>query len=73
VLFVTHHIDEAIYLSDRIVVLGGSPAGVQRIIDIDFPKPRWTYDVRAEPRFAELRALLRREIFRSNSARECTP
>lgn len=65
VLFVTHHIDEAIYLSDRIVVLGGSPAGVQKIINVDFPKPRWTYDVRADPRFSELRALLRQEIFQS--------
>ena len=49
VLFVTHHIDEAIYLSDRIVVLGGQPAGIREIIHVPFAKPRWTYDVRAEP------------------------
>jgi NitT/TauT family transport system ATP-binding protein len=66
VLFVTHHIDEAIYLSDRIVVLGGNPAGVQHVINVDFPKPRWTYDVRAEPRFSKLRAELRQEIFQSS-------
>ncbi len=65
VLFVTHHIDEAIYLSDKIVVLGGNPASVQRVINVNFPKPRWTYDVRADPRFSQLRAELRREIFQS--------
>lgn len=66
VLFVTHHIDEAIYLSDRIVVLGGSPAGIVEIINVDFPKPRWTYDVRADPKFAELRAKLREQIFKTS-------
>jgi NitT/TauT family transport system ATP-binding protein len=62
VMFVTHHIDEAIYLSDRIVVLGGSPARVQEIIEVDFPKPRWEYDVRANPRFSDLRAPAQRDI-----------
>ena len=70
VLFVTHHIDEAIYLSDRIVVLGGTPAGVREIIDVDFERLRWTYDVRAKPRFSELRARLREQIFQSSGARQ---
>ncbi len=65
VLFVTHHIDEAIYLSDRIVVLGGQPAGIREIIDVPFRKPRWTYDVRAEPEFAAIRARLRAHLFGS--------
>ena len=63
VLFVTHHIDEAIYLSDRIVVLGGHPAGIREIIDVPFAKPRWTYDVRAEPEFSAIRARLRAHLF----------
>ncbi|MEL3892613.1 ABC transporter ATP-binding protein [Ferrovibrio sp. MS7] len=63
VLFVTHHIDEAIYLSDRIVVLGGRPAGIREIIEVPFPKPRWNYDVRAEPEFARLRKRLRDHLF----------
>lgn len=66
VLFVTHHIDEAIYLSDRIVVLGGNPASVREIVTVDFPRPRWAYDVRAHPRFSEIRAQLRAEIFHSS-------
>lgn len=63
VLFVTHHIDEAIYLSDKIVVLGGRPAGILEVIDVNFPKPRWSYDVRAEPEFATLRKRLRDHLF----------
>src|SRR5690606_20141373 len=62
VIFVTHHIDEAIYLSDRIIVLGGRPATIVDVIDVGFRKPRHAYDVRAEPRFAELRARLRAEL-----------
>jgi NitT/TauT family transport system ATP-binding protein len=39
-LFVTHDLDEAIYLSDRVVVLGAKPGRVKRIIDIPFKHPR---------------------------------
>lgn len=67
VVFVTHHIDEAIYLSDRIVVLGGKPANVIEVVDVSFRKPRWTYDVRAEPEFSLLRAHLRKLVFAGNA------
>lgn len=40
VLFVTHSIDEAVYLSDRIVVFSASPGKVLEIIDLDMPQPR---------------------------------
>lgn len=40
VLFVTHSVEEAVYLSDRVVVLSGSPGTVREIIDIDLPRPR---------------------------------
>lgn len=40
VLFVTHDIDEAVYLADRIVVLSKRPAKVVGVVDIDLPKPR---------------------------------
>ena len=46
-LFVTHDLDEAIYLSDRVVVLAAKPGRVKRIIDVSFPHPR--------PELAELR------------------
>lgn len=63
VIFVTHHIDEAIYLSDRVVVLGEHPARIVDSVSVPFRKPRWTYDVRAEPEFSALRARLRKLVF----------
>lgn len=44
VLFVTHSVEEAVYLSDRVVVLTKSPGRIKEIVDIDLPRPR----VRAE-------------------------
>ncbi len=55
VLFVTHSIDEAIYLSDRIVVMGNNPGRVLVEYQVPFERPRSTTVVRADPRFAELR------------------
>jgi ABC-type nitrate/sulfonate/bicarbonate transport system ATPase subunit len=65
VIFVTHHIDEAIYLSDRVVVLGERPARVVESVPVTLRKPRWSYDVRAEPAFSGLRARLRDLVFAS--------
>lgn len=59
IVIVTHDIDEAVYLSDRVVVLGERPARVTRIIDIDVEEPRDQLTTRARPEFAELRT----EIF----------
>jgi NitT/TauT family transport system ATP-binding protein len=55
VLFVTHDIDEAVYLGDRIVVLGGSPSNVRAVIDVDLPRPRNQHDTKSDPRFTALR------------------
>jgi ABC-type nitrate/sulfonate/bicarbonate transport system ATPase subunit len=43
-IFVTHDIDEAIRLGNKIVLLAGSPAGISDIFDIDFPYPRNQHD-----------------------------
>ncbi len=40
VMFVTHDIDEAVFLADRVIVLGGSPATVVENLQIDLPRPR---------------------------------
>ena len=44
VVFVTHSVDEAVFLSDRVVMLGGSPGRVIADLAIDLPRPRWTDD-----------------------------
>lgn len=54
-LMVTHDIDEAVYLSDEIVVLHGRPAKVRDVVTVDIPFPRSQIQTRNAPRFAELR------------------
>ena len=53
VLFITHQIDEAIYLSDRVVVFSGRPGRVKDIIDVAIERPR-RLCVKREPRFHAL-------------------
>ena len=55
ILVVTHDIDEAVYLSDRVVVLGARPARVLDVVDIDLPAPRDQISTRVLPEFAEQR------------------
>jgi NitT/TauT family transport system ATP-binding protein len=55
VVFVTHDIDEAAYLADRILVLSASPARVKETVDVELPRPRDQMETRAKPEFAELR------------------
>jgi NitT/TauT family transport system ATP-binding protein len=56
VLFVTHDIDEAAYLADRIVVLSASPTRVKETITVDLPRPRDQIATKGLPEFARLRA-----------------
>jgi NitT/TauT family transport system ATP-binding protein len=58
VLLVTHSVDEAIYLSSRIVVVTARPARVRTVIDVPFAYPR-SESVHEDPRFAALRAEIR--------------
>jgi NitT/TauT family transport system ATP-binding protein len=53
VVFVTHAMDEAVFLSDRVVLMGTHPGRVHEIVDIDLPRPR-TDATRSDPRFVEL-------------------
>jgi len=58
VLFVTHSVDEAIVLSDRIVLMGPRPGRIVETLDVDLDRPRWAYDARADDRYIRLRAHL---------------
>ena len=51
VIFVTHDIDEAVQLADRVAVMSGRPANIQKIVNIDIAHPR---DL-SSPRYLELR------------------
>jgi NitT/TauT family transport system ATP-binding protein len=53
-VFVTHSIEEAVLMGDRVVVLKGRPSTVFEVIDVGLPRPRGRKTL-AEPRFAEVR------------------
>ena len=54
VVFVTHDLEEAIALADRVFVLSARPATLKKVYEIDLPRPRITSEVRYEPRFIEI-------------------
>lgn len=58
VLFVTHDIDEAIYLSNRVLVLHGTPARIAGTVDVNLAHPREQLLSRGHPNFASLRCRL---------------
>ena len=67
-IFITHDIEEAVFLADRVVVMSSHPGRVRAILDIDLPRPR-NESVRADPRFGQLTegiwALIRDEAYRA--------
>ena len=61
VLFVTHQIEEAIYLSDRVMVMTKRPGRAKKIFTIDLPRPR-DYEMRVTPEFNELKLEIWNEL-----------
>ena len=53
IVFVTHGIEEAVTLADRVVVLSAHPGTVKAVVPIDFPRPRDAIALRGEPKFGE--------------------
>jgi NitT/TauT family transport system ATP-binding protein len=53
VLFVTHSVEEAVFLSDKVVMMTRSPGRIRQIVDIDLPRPRRRTELLLDPRYQE--------------------
>jgi NitT/TauT family transport system ATP-binding protein len=64
VVHVTHDIDEAVYLGDRVLILSSAPGRVVGLLEVDVPRPREQTASRSSPRFLavrnEIHAIIRR-------------
>ncbi|HNW43485.1 MAG TPA: ABC transporter ATP-binding protein [Elusimicrobiales bacterium] len=60
-VLVTHHLEEAIFMSRRIIVMSARPGRVKESVDIDLPGPR-TAEIKTHPRFIELKSRLTRSL-----------
>lgn len=58
VVFVTHSIEEAILLGDRVVLMGARPGRIVNVVDVPFERPRDPAEVRSSPEFARLREMI---------------
>jgi NitT/TauT family transport system ATP-binding protein len=70
VLFVTHHIDEAVALADRVVVFTSRPGRIKTIVPIDIPRPRDPFSPEAELLRRQLTELMRDEVDRAFAEQE---
>jgi NitT/TauT family transport system ATP-binding protein len=62
IVFVTHDLDEALYLAQRVVVLSASPGSVAELVDVPLPYPRHQVETRKEPVYLQLREHLYRSM-----------
>jgi NitT/TauT family transport system ATP-binding protein len=68
VLFVTHSIEEAVYLGDRVIVLSARPGRIAADIAIDLPRPRAENEVKSSDRYAELQRIVRAALRQGQAA-----
>ena len=73
VLFVTHHIEEAVALADRVVVFTSRPGRIKTIVPVDMPRPRDLFSAEAEALRRHLTAQLRDEVDRAFAEQEGRP
>ena len=62
VMFVTHDVNEAVYLANRVIVMAARPGRLYEIIPVDLPYPR-TEAIRLSPEFAEIRNRVWRAVY----------
>jgi len=71
VVFITHSIDEAVMLADRVGLLTARPGRIKALVDVPFPRPRQAYEIRTDPACARLTRslweLLREEVLKAKA------
>ncbi|MFE0034133.1 ABC transporter ATP-binding protein [[Kitasatospora] papulosa] len=67
VLFITHDVDEAVYLARRVVVMAARPGRIHSVVDVDLPYPR-TEAIRLSPEFARIRNAVWTSVYHQNPA-----
>lgn len=65
VMFITHDVDEAAFLANRVIVMAARPGRIHEIIDVNLPYPR-TEEMRLSPEFAELRNRIWTAVYHQN-------
>ena len=60
--FITHDVEEAVLLAQRVVIMSSRPARIKRIVDIDIPYPR-NQETKMEPRFIEIKNEIWSEVY----------
>jgi len=66
IVFVTHSIAEAVFLSTRVVVMSARPGRIAELVEIDLPQPR-TAELREDPRYFELVTSVREALVRGGA------
>jgi len=61
-VFVTHDVDEALFLSDRIALFRTNPGRMSQVIAVNLKRPRWEYNLRADPTAIRMREVIMEEL-----------
>ncbi|MFI6788902.1 ABC transporter ATP-binding protein [Nonomuraea sp. NPDC050383] len=69
VMFITHDVDEAVFLANRVVVMGARPGRIVEVIDVDLPYPR-DEDMRLSPEFGALRNRVWHSVYHQRQIKE---
>ncbi len=74
VVFITHDVDEAVFLANRVVVMAARPGRIYDIVEVDLPYPR-TEDMRLSPEFTALRNRVWHSVYHQTlgTAADSTP